>query len=280
MNLYRDRISGGLLETTIKNILKDLKTLPKDTPHIDVAIKCLNRITADDYSFTDITSDVSTKQLLALAWHAIHDDTKRIGALDDAKHLFIEGLYEAQRGYNLSEANVDRGGVDRPICVAGTFNKIMEKLAGIHLDAQIIYITPATTALKLPVIAKEEAENYLTSIANPSTRDEYLNAVRIMEDVKSDGMEIIWPHIKEKVAQRVFGEFGSLYRDINDERFVEMVDAGVDVDVSEIPETFQQKMMGSNGYRTQAPLLTQGLFANHNKEPKAEELAANRNNPQ
>jgi hypothetical protein len=83
----------------------------------------------------------------------------------------------------------------------------------------------------------------------PNTREEYLNAVRIMEEVMRDGMENIWPHIKERVSQRVFEEFGSLYRDINDERFVEMVGAGVDVDVSEIPETFQQKMMESNGYR-------------------------------
>ncbi len=279
MQAYGTLISGDRLAATIQNILDDLAHLPQDTPYIDVAKRCLQRLIAYDYSFTDRTSTVSTKQLLALAWIAIHDDIKRTGTLTDAKKLFIEGLYDAQRGNNLSKENVDNEGRDASICAAGTFNKLMEKLNGIHADVEMIFITPATAALKLPVIVREEDVKYLASLANPSSLSECLAVVRIMQQEKSEGAEVIWPAIKDKVANRIFDEFGSLYRDAKDVRFLQLINVGIDVDLSEIPETFQDSIVKSAGFRDYCSqiLKSHGFFASPDREQMAAMLHAKRN---
>ncbi len=280
LRAYGTSISGDRRDATIQGISDGLAQLPQNTPHIDVAIRCLQRLIADDYFFMDSTSEVSTKQLLALAWIAIHDDTKRHGTLEDAKKCLIEGLYEAQRGYNLSEKNVDDGGEDAPICVAGTFNKLIEKLIGIHADVKIIFVTPEMAAVKLPRVFREETVKYLTSHTNPGSLTEYLVAVRIMQQVKSEGAGFIWPEIKERVRRRMFDDFGSLYRDNNDVRFLELIEAGIYVDLIGIPETFQESILKSHGYRAYCSyvLTQQGIFSHPNRAQLAELLSENRNN--
>ena len=131
---------------------------------------CIERITPYNYSFTD-SSSVSTRQLLALAWAAIHDSDKCTANLEDRKALFIEALYEIQRGYNIDEHNVDDGGEDKPICAAGTFNKLLEKLNGIHEDVHVYYITQSGASAKFPILAKEQALAYLQSLSNPLLSD-------------------------------------------------------------------------------------------------------------
>ncbi|MFZ4076403.1 MAG: hypothetical protein ACOYKA_00320, partial [Legionellaceae bacterium] len=121
------------------------------------AARCFRRITAYHYFFTDPTSQVSTRLLLAFVWRAVHDNAKRTGSLDDAQALLIDGLYEIQRGYNLSEEGEDDELDDHPICVAGTFNKLMEKLNGIHSDVEVYYITTQGAALKLPPGCERES---------------------------------------------------------------------------------------------------------------------------
>ncbi len=281
MLAYETLILGDRLEATIHDISRDLAQLPQDTPHIDVAKRCLQGLIADDYSFTDKTSNVSTKQLLALAWIAIHDETKTKGTLNDAKKLFIEGLYEAQRGTNLSAENVDDGGSDVSICASGTFNKLMEKLCAIHADVEIIFLTHGTAAFKFPVMIKEEGEKYLASLANtnPSSLSECLVAVRIMQQAMGEGAEFIWSEIKDKVGHRIFEEFGSLYRDAKDVRFLELLETGIYFDMSGIPETFQESIVKSDGYREYCSriLMHQGFFASPDRGQMAEVLHGKRN---
>lgn len=124
------------------------------------AARCFGGITAGDCFFTDPTSGVPTRQLLAFVWCAVHDNIKRTGSLEDAQALLIDGLYEIQRGDNLSEEGVDDGRDDYPICPSGTFNKLMEKLNGIHSDVAVYYITIQGAALKLPRVVKEQALAY------------------------------------------------------------------------------------------------------------------------
>jgi hypothetical protein len=54
----------------------------------------------------------------------------------------VQGLYEIQRDGNLDAFGRDRGGYDSRICISGTFNKLVEKLNGIHEDVSFYYITP------------------------------------------------------------------------------------------------------------------------------------------
>lgn len=52
---------------------------------------------------------------------------------------------------------VSTGGEDQTVCFAGTFNKLIEKLNGIHPDGRVLYITEGTCSLKLPIVVREEA---------------------------------------------------------------------------------------------------------------------------
>lgn len=74
--------------------------------------------------YVEEQSQVSQKDLLALAWLAIHSNEMRDScSLEDAKNHLIEALYESQTAY----------GIGRPACARGSFNKIVEglKCAGI-----------------------------------------------------------------------------------------------------------------------------------------------------
>ena len=169
---------GTNLEAKIKEIKAFVQGLDGSPKH-QAAKRCITRITARDYFFTD-TSGVSTRQLLALAFRAIHDETKRNGSLEDAKALFIQALYEIQRGYNINEQGFDDGQPDRSICLHGTFNKIMEKLNGIHTDVEIYYITPQGANFKFPKLAEVHALQYLRSIAFPNTPKDFQQSKAII----------------------------------------------------------------------------------------------------
>jgi hypothetical protein len=84
---YNDNIVGDNLERFIKDISTWLTEVPGNSLQTMAAKRCFPRLMAVDYTFTDPTSGVSMRQLLALAWIAIHDENKRHQGttLDDAK---------------------------------------------------------------------------------------------------------------------------------------------------------------------------------------------------
>ena len=186
-----------------------------------------------DYFFTDPGSQVSTKQLLAFAWLAIHDEEKRLGTLEDAKILFINGLYETQRGDNLSEAGVDNHHPDdESICPSGTFNKIMEKLCGLHPAVEVIYITSEGAGKKFKIVVNEAAMAYFRGFANtPEGHHQRLELIgKIKEPSNGNSAEPIWGAIKDEVTDRMFEEFKSLFN--NNKRALEfsgLMNTGVDV---------------------------------------------------
>jgi hypothetical protein len=202
--------------TNLEAKIKEIKAYVQDldgSPNHQAAKRCITRITARDYFFTD-SSDVSTRQLLALAFTAIHDDDKRIGTLEDAKALFIQALYEIQRGYNLNDVGHELGGEDRPICPGGTFNKIMEKLNGIHTDVKIYYITTQGANLKFQKLAAERALDYLKTIASPKTADGYQQCKTILDQIQQENsLEPIWDKIKDIVAKEIWEEFHEAYQE-------------------------------------------------------------------
>ena len=221
--------------------------LPEDSEKYSAAKRCVIRITDPGYQFSDPDSHITTKQLLALSFLAISDDQMRTSSFEDAKAQFIEALYEIQRGYNLSEDGVDQGGPDRPICCAGTFNKFIEKLQGVHPCCKIEFISHKTASFKLPIVVREEAMRYITSLSNPDNMESLRAFTHLVSHVEKRGVEAIWGEIKDKIADRMFDEFGCLYRDKNDPALTDMVSTGV---YSELPELslFQKHIQGSKGY--------------------------------
>ncbi len=208
-------LNDARLNSVISEFRAYVNGLPGNSEINTAAKRCVARLNASDYEFTDIDSGITTKQLLALAYLAINDPSMRTGRIEDARDQLVQGLYEIQRGYNLNGAGLDQGGSDRPVCAAGTFNKIIEKLVTLHPDCHINFISTALASLKLPVVVREEALKYTQN--HPGLR----------EHIRSDGISVIWADIKGRIAHRMFDEFGSLYASENDPAFRLMIDSGI-----------------------------------------------------
>jgi len=192
--------------------------------------------------FTDPYSKITVKQLLALSYIARDDDDNRQGCKEDANQLFIEGLCEIQRGYNITANGVDSQGKDKPICTAGTFNKLMEKLCGVHPDVELNFITKEIAAQKLPIIVYEEAKNYLEKLSKYETKEDFHSFITLLKQLLKEGIEIIWNEIKPKVTDRLFDEFKSIYNSNKENSdFLGLVNAGQDVELkADLITAYQQ----------------------------------------
>jgi len=247
------------LEAKIAEIKAYINGLDDSQRH-SAAKRCIERITAWNYTFTD-SSGVSTRQLLALAYTAIHDESKRNGTLKDALSLFVEGLYEIQRGYNLNDEGIDQGGEDYPICSAGTFNKLMEKLNGIHSDVEVYFITQEGACAKFPKLVEYHALNYLNSLARPETATAYLSIKELLDSMQQcNDIELIWHKIKSEVTEELWSEFHEAYADNrNHQQFREMIDNGIYSNTPDLSE-FYSKLETSPGYQQMIGLQMRDLF--------------------
>ncbi len=237
------------LETKILEIKDFVKGLA-DTPERQAAKRCIERIADPHFTFTDATSEVSILQLLALSYTAIHDEDKRLGHLDDAKAFFVDGLYEIQRGYNIERSQGPKEGDDSPICPGGTFNKLMEKLNGIHPDVKIDYINHEGAYLKFPKLVKDHALKYLTQL-DPEQASILLDKIRTRENLMP-----IWGAIESKVKTALWDEFKEAYGNNQaDKRFTDLFDAAGDLDCTEIVR------QASESLPTNACASKLGMFA-------------------
>lgn len=238
--------NSNKLEKIISDIKNIISSLPDDSVVNRAAKTCFTKITTNaNYNFTDPTSNIFLKELLALAFLAISDESKRQSTFEEAIRIFISGLYEIQRGYNLNARGEDDGLEDKPICPAGAFNKLIEKLVGIHDDAEILLMTPAIAALKLPKIIEEESMRYLSELTI-NTLEEFTDFTNLLEMIKTDGLEIIYDKIKTKVINRMFEEFRSIYNTVENDRFIQLIDSGKDysLDLDKLT-TLQQQLQHS-----------------------------------
>jgi len=221
---YRSKItSPEALQNVLKDIQKWKPSLGDDVAN-RAAQAAISRIIHGNSNYVDGISNVSTKELLALVWCSIHDDSRRQGTLKDALQQFGEGLYEIQRGYNLDNIGQDRGGSDKSICQGGTFNKLVEKLAGIDPSVEMKFITLDTFSLKLPCIVREEAQDYLASKHQDMEEKEW---ECLVDGINNNGIGEIWEQIEENVANRMFDEFGVLFKkNRKSPDFLAAIDAG------------------------------------------------------
>lgn len=206
------------------------------------------------------------------AW-SLQITNKRMTArasLDDAKQALVCALYESQRGYNLDDAGNDKGDEDRTICAAGTFNKLIEKVAEILKDCELIFISKSTAALKLPIIVREAANDYLSSLANPQTIEELLSFTQLIDQIKENGVDIIWDQIKQKVTDRMMSEFGVLFP--KRQEMVDFVDGGKYSSLGDL-SIFQQQIQNSVGYHEYCnrALHDCGLFSSRPSISQAQE---------
>ncbi|PJD95490.1 MAG: hypothetical protein CK426_09310, partial [Legionella sp.] len=259
--------TGLNLAATIEKIKSDVNGLNNSFKHLAVK-RCIEHIASPYNTFTDL-SGVTTRQLLALAYLAIHDESKRQGTREEAQALFINGLYEIQRGYNLDAQGIDNQSPhDAPICLAGTFNKLMEKLNGIHPDVELCFITHEGLGLKFPKVAEDCVCNHLNHLASPETATGYVIVKKLLD---SNGLEPIWDKIKAAVEARLWDEFKEAYaNNPEDQRFRVMIEHGHDSHAPDLT-AFYAQLEASPGYEAflyqlqQKNLAEQQFFfrANH-----------------
>jgi hypothetical protein len=219
-----------------------------NTPEHQAAKRCIERITAADYSFTDPISQVSTRQLLALAYTAIHDIDRCSASLEDAKALFVEGLYESQRGYNIEFGQGPEQGQDAPICVAGTFNKVMEKLNRIHTDVELVFITHEGASSKFQRLAQEHAKDYLQTQVESINTGNHQSVQDLLERLNAAvSLEPIWDAIKTQVQTQLWDEFSKAYgNNPEDARFLALIDHGIDVPFTDV-SALETALIASTG---------------------------------
>ncbi len=248
MQHYSTQIDGSGLANTLQ-LLKDCILKLDESQKNDAAKRCIDRLTKPNYVHMDPSSGVSTRRLLALTFLAISDDTQRMGSFEDALEQLVEGLYEIQRGYNLNIVGVaDDRAEDRSICSVGTFNKLIEKLQGIHPACETRFMTPATAGLKLPIVVREEARNYLLQRANPRSAAEFSAFTRLITAIEQDGLAVIYNDIEPRITERMLAEFGCLYTGQTDPQLTALVEAGRVLSLEDL-EQFQQPLQGSEGYQ-------------------------------
>jgi hypothetical protein len=176
---------------------------------------------------------VSTKKLMAYIYCAIFDKNKCEASLEDVCLQLIEGLYEIQRGGNLSERGVDNlSSIDSPICPAGTFTKLVEKMQGILKDCHIIFVTRTTISMKLNQVVKGEVKAHLDSMFGSTSQDEFQT---LIDELKQKGIsDELWQNIRPAVHQRMsecFDEQLLMNANISKQTLQDMIDCGQDVNI-------------------------------------------------
>ncbi len=204
---------------------------PDNSEQIEAAKRCILRICADGFHFTDPCSGVTSRQVLAAIFFAINNPDPHsplLASQPDAMQALIRGLYEIQREYNLSENGTDMGGPDHPACTAGHFNKLIAAMQGVLPQCTIEYVTTNTARLKLPVIVVEEMMKYLSQLDRYNVEN-VLHLTKTIDDMHTNpGIpDDIWQKIRNTVSERMFTEFGSLFPEGRESaNFVEFIDAG------------------------------------------------------
>ncbi len=231
---YRDKLQLDFTIITLKDYILSLD----DSPKHSAAKDCIHNLTEGSYSFfKDQASNVSTKELLGLFWLAIHDENKRTGSLDDGKVLLIDALYEIQRGYNLDEQGRDNGERAIPICTSGAFNKLMEKLTGVHLDVSVLFITKKLASLKLPVVVKYNLNIYLKTQSK-----EYVEALQNNLEISNE----LWAAIKDSIKMAMTDHRAAF---TTEQEFDQFIDAGqyITIEPNDVQLTSQADLLTNKG---------------------------------
>ena len=100
-------------------------------------------------------------------------------------------------------------GIQQHICSSGAFNKIIEKLTGIHPDVQLT-VTKEMASLKLSSLIIEEACLYIDKIKHLFKTTDLTN---LKEAIESKGLTTIQRHIIHNIECTVNLDYGLLWED-------------------------------------------------------------------
>ncbi|HCA89370.1 MAG TPA: hypothetical protein DEO98_03260, partial [Legionellales bacterium] len=195
-----------LIAQRVRNYDKNLVGQRTDDQILQSLDSAVQRLNYSEY--VDEASRVSLTNLLKYCWAAVHDETQwREGVTQEtAEDCFYAALYEIEWEYALSATGADHGqSGNNQACVGGAFNKMIEGMAKIHKLCEVNFITPATAALQLPCIVRQELSIYLKK--NPSE----------VEKVEKEGLSAVWDQLRWRVLEKMASNFSALYPSIGEE---------------------------------------------------------------
>lgn len=234
--------AAGKIEQIMVEIGQDLNRLPADYKYVIAKRSWKRMMTGSFCEFTDPLSKVTLYQLIGLFWIALHDRAvghvpqSAANTIDFAQQklplalsLFVDALYELQRDGNMdTDGKDDLYPVDRlPSCASGSFNKLLEKLTGLHPDVQLLVVSKAGATTKLKHLVEVKAFEY-TKAQIIATRDSgFVHPSPIVLD--DNLLASIWDNIQDEIAVELFQEYGSLFpKGAQSEAFISFVACGLD----------------------------------------------------
>lgn len=155
----------------------------------------------------------SVKIILALVWTAMKDKNKFTPNVSEADVtlLFIQHLYEIQRGYNLDAKGIDDKQPDKPICMGGTINKLVMVLSTIHQDVEIRVINKDTAKAKYFALIYAQVLGIYKSESAKTALKKQIEQLAAPGGDRTLTVEI-WEEVKKNIDPKFKEEFSSLLK--------------------------------------------------------------------
>lgn len=246
---YGALLAGEGLANTLQALMEWMLAVTQHGVQSEIVLRGFRYVFVEQAEYLHPEARISMQELLALVYLAIHDDSLRMGSLEEAQQQLLVGFYEIQRGYNLSATGEDDGINDDTICATGAFHKLLEKLQGVHPDVELVFMDLTTAALKLQVLVREEVTLYLRQqLQYLQTAPQALCFVYQLTVCMQQGLGQVWPKIQYPVGTRLYAEFHFLFRRPNNPVFTGLLEQGQAADLPDW-KVFQQPLQQTAGYR-------------------------------
>ena len=212
---YSEQIKPDQLNAVIENIKSWINELPAN-PLSKAAkgfISDLMDSNKEEYRRAIAGSGISVKELVGLAYTAIEDETERFGSLEDAKMVFLEGLWEIRRGPFLNQAGIDMrpNAGDIPICMPGCINKLIEKLKGVNKLVKMNFVSLESLSLKYQSFTKNTILEYLSNKKNTLNPTEFSKFLAKLSKHIDQLSNIFLKEMQAKLLEELFDEFRDLF---------------------------------------------------------------------
>jgi hypothetical protein len=173
--------------------------------------------------------------------------------------------YQVQRGYNLSEDGIDDAETDSRICISGAFNKAVEALQWIETRDFINIINIKLVEYRLQVVVKEHLVAYLKPQDTVCVDGEKMPLQQYLKSISAEMGKEVWEVIKGLVSQTLWGEFGTLFKSMDDLKFLELIAVGEYVTLT-MDELIKYKLLPSESQPSNS-----GMFAPSAPEETSDE---------
>ncbi|NBX84615.1 MAG: hypothetical protein EBQ95_03290 [Gammaproteobacteria bacterium] len=242
MRRYGHELKGQNIDELLFDLMDDLQNIFFHEAGFRLTLRCIIRLMLPEEHHRDPKSRVSIKELLVLCYLAVVDAKHRMGTFEDGSKQIMLALMEAQQPISLKGIIAKK---DSPICAGGTFNKLIERMQGVHPDCKLIYMTKYVAGEKFKCVVNEEVHAYIQNFTRPKCLMTFLSVIQWILYIKNEGVETVWPMIVVKVAKRLMEEFYNIFDSF--EEFSAFLDQGIYVDLENIHQ-HQAALIESPGH--------------------------------